>query len=151
MIVVYLPGLGIAALAAAGLLRAVDVETTEDLEQEFKAAWAPRTTVIVVRTQPEQAMLVRQAGRDDQVAFRVLRTMPPRHRHRAMRPGSRSGVILNSCATISSMSCAERRSHGRRLRGSPYDLTRRQQEDWLNHLLIVRADPARSALEKWGD
>ena len=38
--------------------RAVDVETTEELEQEFKTALsADTTTVIVVRTQPQKAML----------------------------------------------------------------------------------------------
>jgi benzoylformate decarboxylase len=38
--------------------RAVDVETTEDLEREFKAALtADTTTVIVVPTQPQKAML----------------------------------------------------------------------------------------------
>ena len=38
--------------------RAVDVATTEELEQEFKAALnAEITTVIVVRTQPQKAML----------------------------------------------------------------------------------------------
>jgi benzoylformate decarboxylase len=53
-----LPGLGIAALARGWGCRAVDVETTEDLEQEFKTALsADTTTVIVVRTQPQKAML----------------------------------------------------------------------------------------------
>jgi thiamine pyrophosphate-dependent enzyme len=53
-----LPGLGIAALARGWGCRAVDVETTEKLEQEFKTALgADTTTVIVVRTQPQQAML----------------------------------------------------------------------------------------------
>jgi benzoylformate decarboxylase len=53
-----LPGLGIAALARGWGCRAVDVETTEELEQEFKTALgADTTTVIVVRTQPQQAML----------------------------------------------------------------------------------------------
>ena len=38
--------------------RAADVQTTEDLEQEFKTALgADTTTVIVVRTQPQKAML----------------------------------------------------------------------------------------------
>ena len=38
--------------------RAADVETTQELEQEFKTALsADTTTVIVVRTQPQQAML----------------------------------------------------------------------------------------------
>ena len=53
-----LPGLGIAAIAGGFGCRAVDVETTEELEQEFKTALsAGTTTVIVVRTQPQQAML----------------------------------------------------------------------------------------------
>ena len=53
-----LPGLGIAALARGWGCRAVDVETTEELEQEFKTALsADTTTVIVVRTQPQNAML----------------------------------------------------------------------------------------------
>ena len=53
-----LPGLGIAALARGWGCRAVDVETTGELEQEFKTALdADTTTVIVVRTQPQQAML----------------------------------------------------------------------------------------------
>ena len=53
-----LPGLDIAALARGWGCRAVDVETTEDLEQEFKTALgAGTTTVIVVRTQPQKAML----------------------------------------------------------------------------------------------
>jgi benzoylformate decarboxylase len=53
-----LPGLGIAALARGWGCRAVDVETTEELEQEFKTALsAEGTTVIVVRTQPQKAML----------------------------------------------------------------------------------------------
>jgi benzoylformate decarboxylase len=53
-----LPGLGIAALARGWGCRAVDVETTEELEQEFKTALAAdTTTVIVVRTQPQKAML----------------------------------------------------------------------------------------------
>jgi benzoylformate decarboxylase len=38
--------------------QAVDVATTEELEQELKAALsADTTTVIVVRTQPQKAML----------------------------------------------------------------------------------------------
>ena len=53
-----LPGLGIADLARGWGCRAVDVETTEELEREFKTALsADTTTVIVVRTQPQQAML----------------------------------------------------------------------------------------------
>jgi thiamine pyrophosphate-dependent acetolactate synthase large subunit-like protein len=53
-----LPGLGIAALARGWGCRAVDVETTEELEQELKTALtADTTTVIVVRTQPQKAML----------------------------------------------------------------------------------------------
>jgi benzoylformate decarboxylase len=53
-----LPGLGIATLARGWGCHAVDVETTEELEQEFKTALgADTTTVIVVRTQPEKAML----------------------------------------------------------------------------------------------
>jgi len=53
-----LPGLGIAALARGWGCGAVDVETAEDLEQEFKTALgAGTTTVIVVRTQPQKAML----------------------------------------------------------------------------------------------
>lgn len=52
------PGLGIAALARGWGCHAVDVETTQDLEQEFKTALsADTTTVIVVRTQPQKAML----------------------------------------------------------------------------------------------
>ena len=48
----------IAALARGWGCRAVDVETTEELEQEFKTALgADTTTVIVVRTQPQKAML----------------------------------------------------------------------------------------------
>ena len=55
-----LPGLGIAALARGWGCRAVDVDTTEELEQEFKTALgADTTTVIVVRTQPQNAMLQR--------------------------------------------------------------------------------------------
>ena len=53
-----LPGLGIAAVARGFGCRATDVETTEELEQEFKTALTADTpTVIVVRTQPQQAML----------------------------------------------------------------------------------------------
>ena len=53
-----LPGLGIATMARGFGCRAVDVETTEELEQEFKTALsADTTTVIVVATQPQEAML----------------------------------------------------------------------------------------------
>ncbi len=53
-----LPGLAIADLARGFGCRAVDVQTTEELEQEFKTALAADTpTVIVVRTQPQRAML----------------------------------------------------------------------------------------------
>jgi benzoylformate decarboxylase len=53
-----LPGLGIAAMARGFGCRAVDVETTEELEQELKTALSgDSTTVIVVSTQPQQAML----------------------------------------------------------------------------------------------
>lgn len=53
-----LPGLGLADLARGWGCRAVDVETTGELEQEFKTALdADTTTVIVVRTQPQKAML----------------------------------------------------------------------------------------------
>jgi benzoylformate decarboxylase len=53
-----LPGIGIAALARGWGCHAVDVGTTDELDQEFKAALgADTTTVIVVRTQPQQAML----------------------------------------------------------------------------------------------
>ena len=53
-----LPGLGIAEVARGFGCRGVDVQTTEELEQEFKAALsADTTTVIVVRTQPQKAML----------------------------------------------------------------------------------------------
>jgi hypothetical protein len=52
------PGLGVADVARGFGCRAVDVETAEELEQELKTALsADTTTVIVVRTQPEQAML----------------------------------------------------------------------------------------------
>ena len=48
-----------ASVYGAPLLdRAADVATAEELEQEFKAALgADTTTVIVVRTQPQKAML----------------------------------------------------------------------------------------------
>jgi benzoylformate decarboxylase len=53
-----LPGLGIADLARGFGCRAVDVATAEELGQEFKTALgADTTTVIVVRTQPQKAML----------------------------------------------------------------------------------------------
>jgi benzoylformate decarboxylase len=53
-----LPGLGIAEVARGFGCRGVDVQTTGELEQEFKAALsAETTTVIVVRTQPQKAML----------------------------------------------------------------------------------------------
>ena len=53
-----LPGLGIASMARGFGCRAVDVETTEELEQELKTALSgDSTTVIVVSTQPQRAML----------------------------------------------------------------------------------------------
>ncbi|MGW6155837.1 benzoylformate decarboxylase [Streptomyces sp. NPDC055144] len=53
-----LPGIDIAAVARGFGCHAVDVETTEDLEREFKAALtADTTTVLVVPTQPQTAML----------------------------------------------------------------------------------------------
>jgi benzoylformate decarboxylase len=53
-----LPGLGIAAVADGFGCRAVDVATAEELEREFKTALsADTTTVIVVPTQPQKAML----------------------------------------------------------------------------------------------
>lgn len=53
-----LPGLDIASWAHGFGRHAVDVDTTEDLQREFKAALAAdTTTVIVVRTQPQKAML----------------------------------------------------------------------------------------------
>jgi len=53
-----LPGLDVAALARGWGCRAADVETTEALEQEFKTALgAEGPSVIVVRTQPQKAML----------------------------------------------------------------------------------------------
>jgi benzoylformate decarboxylase len=53
-----LPGLGIASVARGFGCRAADVTTAEDLEQEFKTAVSASTpTVIVVRTQPQEAML----------------------------------------------------------------------------------------------
>ncbi|WP_206305418.1 thiamine pyrophosphate-dependent enzyme [Actinacidiphila soli] len=53
-----LPGRGITSVARGFGCRAVDVETTEDLEREFRATLAAdTTTVIVVPTQPQKAML----------------------------------------------------------------------------------------------
>jgi len=53
-----LPGLDIASVARGFGCHAVDVVTTQDLEREFKAALtADTTTVIVVPTQPQKAML----------------------------------------------------------------------------------------------
>ena len=53
-----LPGLTISAVARGFGCRAVDVETARELEQELTAALSADTpTVIVVRTQPQQAML----------------------------------------------------------------------------------------------
>ena len=53
-----LPGLDIATVARGFGCRAVDVATTGDLEREFKAALSAGTTsVIVVSTQPQKAML----------------------------------------------------------------------------------------------
>ena len=53
-----LPGLDIAAVAGGFGCRGVDVQTTEELEREFKGALsADTTTVIVVRTQSQKAML----------------------------------------------------------------------------------------------
>ena len=53
-----LPGLGIASVARGFGCRAADVTTAEELEQEFKTALtADTTTVIVVSTQPQKAML----------------------------------------------------------------------------------------------
>jgi benzoylformate decarboxylase len=53
-----LPGLGIASVARGFGCHAVDAETTQDLEREFKTALTAGTpTVIVVPTQPQQAML----------------------------------------------------------------------------------------------
>ncbi|MCG7210555.1 benzoylformate decarboxylase [Streptomyces arenae] len=53
-----LPGLDIASVARGFGCRAVDVETAGDLEREFKSALtADTTTVIVVATQPQKAML----------------------------------------------------------------------------------------------
>jgi benzoylformate decarboxylase len=53
-----LPGLDIAAIARGFGCRAVDAATAGDLEREFTAALsAGTTTVIVVPTQPQQAML----------------------------------------------------------------------------------------------
>ncbi|MGH3231265.1 MAG: hypothetical protein ACRDOA_22250 [Streptosporangiaceae bacterium] len=53
-----LPGLGNAAVARGFGCRGIDVQTTDELEHEFKAALSADTaTVIVVRTQPQKAML----------------------------------------------------------------------------------------------
>ncbi len=53
-----LPGLGIASVARGFGCRTVDVETTEELEKEFNTALTTdTTTVIVVPTQPQKAML----------------------------------------------------------------------------------------------
>jgi benzoylformate decarboxylase len=53
-----LPGIGIGSLARGWGCRAADVETAGELEQEFKTALsAGTTTVIVVRTQPQRALL----------------------------------------------------------------------------------------------
>ncbi|MFJ2394480.1 benzoylformate decarboxylase [Streptomyces sp. NPDC087843] len=53
-----LPGIDIASLARGFGCRAVEAETTDDLEREFTAALsAGTTTVIVVPTQPQKAML----------------------------------------------------------------------------------------------
>lgn len=53
-----LPGLDIATVARGFGCRAVDVRTTEDLERELtEALAADTTTVIVVSTQPQKAML----------------------------------------------------------------------------------------------
>jgi benzoylformate decarboxylase len=53
-----LPGLGIASVARGFGCHAADVATAEDLEQELKTALtAQTTTVIVVSTQPQKAML----------------------------------------------------------------------------------------------
>jgi thiamine pyrophosphate-dependent acetolactate synthase large subunit-like protein len=53
-----LPGFDVAALARGSGCRAADVETAEALEQEFKTALtAGGPSVIVVRTQPQKALL----------------------------------------------------------------------------------------------
>ena len=53
-----LPGLGIASVARGFGCHAVEAETTQELEQAFKTALtADTTTVIVVSTQPQKAML----------------------------------------------------------------------------------------------
>jgi benzoylformate decarboxylase len=53
-----LPGLGIASVARGFGCHAVDAETTQDLEREFKTALTAGTpTVVVVPTQPQKAML----------------------------------------------------------------------------------------------
>ncbi|MFJ2582889.1 thiamine pyrophosphate-dependent enzyme [Kitasatospora aureofaciens] len=53
-----LPGIDVASLARGFGCRAVDVDTTKDLEHEFtQALAADTTTVIVVSTQPQKAAL----------------------------------------------------------------------------------------------
>lgn len=53
-----LPGIDITSLARGYGCRAVDVDTTEDLEREFtRALTAGTTTVIVIPTQPQKAAL----------------------------------------------------------------------------------------------
>ncbi|MER8087328.1 benzoylformate decarboxylase [Streptomyces sp. NPDC058316] len=53
-----LPGIDIASLARGFGCRAVDVDTTKDLEREFtQALTADTTTVVVVSTQPQKAAL----------------------------------------------------------------------------------------------
>jgi benzoylformate decarboxylase len=53
-----LPGLGVSDLARGFGCHAVDVQTADQLEQELKTALgADGPTVIVVRTQPQQAVL----------------------------------------------------------------------------------------------
>jgi len=53
-----LPGIDIAAVARGFGCRAADVTTVEELEREFKTALtAETTTVIVVHTEPQKAML----------------------------------------------------------------------------------------------
>ena len=53
-----LPGLDIGAVAGGFGCRVADVGTAEGLEREFKTALsADTTTVIVVPTQPQKAML----------------------------------------------------------------------------------------------
>jgi benzoylformate decarboxylase len=53
-----LPGLGVSDLARGFGCRAADVTTGDELEQQLKTALtADGPTVIVVRTQPQRAML----------------------------------------------------------------------------------------------